>query len=67
MALYYKTVIRIFGNEYECHVIEQENRARGTRYKAYGDFEDNSISAQGSSPEAALKRLKQRAKIQLDY
>ena len=66
MSLYFKTTLQVFSNEYECHVIEQENRAKGTRYKAYGNFEGKSISAQGPSPEAALKRLEQRARIHLD-
>jgi len=59
------STIIIHDKEYKCHIIEQTNRARGTRYKAYGYFKDKLIEAQGPSVEVALKRLKQRAEIKL--
>ena len=61
-----KTKISVFLKDYDCYVFEQPGRAKGTRYKAYGHFDNIYLEAQGSSFEVALKRLKQKAEIALD-
>lgn len=59
--------INVFSKHYKCYYVEQPGRAKGTRYKAYGDFEGQPLSAQGYSPEAAINKLKRKAEIALDY
>jgi len=61
-----KTQISIFLKDYDCYVVEQPERAIGTRYKAYGDFDGKPLVAQESSFDGALKRLKQKAEMALD-
>jgi len=62
-----KTKISVFLKDYDCYVVEQAGRAKGTRYKAYGHFEGRYLDAQGPSGDSALKRLKKKAEIVLDY
>lgn len=62
-----KIAIRVYGKDYECYVVEQPGRAKGTRYKAYGTFDDHFLEAQGPKENLAIKRLKQKAEIYLDY
>ena len=62
-----KTAISVFLKDYECHVVEQPGRAKGTRYKAYGYFDDRYIDTQGPSIQSALSKLKRKAEIILDY
>jgi hypothetical protein len=66
MSFYLKTKISIHGKEYECHCIEQTNRAKGTRYKAYGTFEGHNLEAQEPSSSKAIEHLKSKAEISLD-
>ena len=61
-----KTKVSVYGKDYECYVVEQTGRAKGTRYKAYGTFEENFLEAQESSINKALRRLRQKAEIVLD-
>ncbi len=61
-----KTKITVFFKDYDCYVVEQPGRARGTRYKAYGHFENKYLEAQGPSIEVALERLTRKAQIALD-
>lgn len=61
-----KTKVTVFLKDYECYVVEQAGRAKGTRYKAYGIFDGLSLEAQGPSINSALRRLKQKAEIALD-
>ena len=61
-----ETTISVFLKDYKCYVVEQPGRAKGTRYKAYGHFENHFLEAQGSSFNSALKRLEQKARIALD-
>ncbi|KKP80921.1 MAG: hypothetical protein UR81_C0012G0009 [Candidatus Levybacteria bacterium GW2011_GWB1_35_5] len=61
------TKISVFGKDYECYVVEQTGRAKETRYKTYGTFEGRFLEAQESSISGALKRLKQKAEIALNY
>jgi len=62
-----KRTITVFFKDYDCHVVEQPGRAKGTRYKAYGHFEGKYLDAQGPSEDSALKKLKRIAEIFLDY
>lgn len=59
--------ITVFSKEYDCQVVEQAGRAKGTRYKAYGYFDDKFIDAQASSIPSAISKLKRKAEIVLDY
>ncbi|MBU4210781.1 hypothetical protein KKC08_01640 [Patescibacteria group bacterium] len=61
-----KTEISIFLKDYDCNVVEQTERAKGTRYKAYGYFDDIYLETQGSSFNSALRRLKHKAEMALD-
>jgi hypothetical protein len=61
-----ETTISVFLKEYKCYVTEQSGRARGTRYKAYGTFDEKFIDAQGPSINSALRKLKRSVEIALD-
>ena len=62
-----KARITVFLKDYDCNVVEQAGRAKGTRYKAYGHFDGVFLEAQGPSYNSALKRLQRKAEIALDY
>jgi len=62
-----ETKISIFLKDYDCYVVEQQGKAKGTRYKAYGTFDGKFLEAQGPNINSALRRLKQKAEIALDY
>lgn len=59
--------LTIYSKEYKCYVVEQSGRAKGTRFKAYGNFDDKFIEAQSSSSELAIKKLNEKAIMILDY
>jgi len=61
-----KTKIAVFLKDYECYVTEQSGRAKGTRYKAYGNFDGRHLEAQGPNINSALRKLKRKAEIALD-
>lgn len=65
MSFYLEAKLSVWGKDYDCHCVEQPNRAKGTRYKAYGTFEGRTLEAQASSPSDALSDLKRKAEITL--
>ena len=66
MGFYLKTEIDVYGEIFECHCVEQTNRAKGTRYKAYANIKGRHVEAQDSSASGAIEGVKRKAKITLD-